>query len=32
MVSLIDRVELTADKQIIIKFRFGQLENRDKTA
>ncbi len=32
MVSLIDRVELTADKQIIIKFRFSQLENRDKTA
>ena len=27
LVSLIERVELTADKQIIIKFRFKQLEN-----
>ena len=26
LVSLIERVELTADKQIIIKFRFNQLE------
>ena len=26
LVSLIERVELTADKQIIIKFRFRQLE------
>ena len=26
LVSLIERVELTADKQIIIKFRFKQLE------
>ena len=27
LVSLIERIELTADKQIIIKFRFKQLEN-----
>ena len=27
LVSLIERVELTTDKQIIIKFRFKQLEN-----
>ena len=27
LVSLIERVELTSDKQIIIKFRFKQLEN-----
>ena len=27
LVSLIERVELTADKQIIIKFRFRQLES-----
>ena len=27
LVSLIERVELTEDKQIIINFRFGQLEN-----
>ncbi len=27
LVSLIERVELTAEKQIIIKFRFKQLEN-----
>ena len=26
LVSLIERIELTADKQIIIKFRFNQLE------
>ena len=26
LVSLIERVELTSDKQIIIKFRFRQLE------
>ena len=27
LVSLIERVELTAEKQIIIKFRFKQLKN-----
>ena len=27
LVSIIERIELTADKQIIIKFRFKQLEN-----
>ena len=27
LVSLIERIELTADKQIIIKFRFKQLES-----
>ena len=27
LVSLIERVELTADKQVIIKFRFPQLQN-----
>jgi len=32
MVSLIDRVELTADKRLIIKFRFRQPEKRDKPA
>ena len=26
LVSLIERIELTADKQIIIKFHFNQLE------
>ena len=26
LVSLIDRIELTEDKQIIIKFRFRELE------
>ena len=26
LVSLIERVELTADKEIIIKFRFAQLD------
>jgi len=26
-VSLIERVELTEDKEILIKFRFSQLEN-----
>ena len=28
LVSLIERVELTEDKQIIIKFRFAQLDER----
>ena len=27
LVSLIERIELTADKQIILKFRFKQLKN-----
>lgn len=27
LVSLIERVELTEDKEILIKFRFSQLEN-----
>ena len=30
LVSLIERIELTADKEIIIKFRFPELEKKQK--
>ena len=31
LVSLIERIELTSDKEIIIKFRFPELDNKVKT-